>query len=398
MTKAYFHVLDNINLENNMKRKTFTVLLILLGLIFLVALAVLAFYHQQGSANLAFTDVSPVHAMRVDYLEVDSSRAEVAVMETRMQQAGVNLVAISAGRADWAYFRWNGHSDRWADIVQTSGQDILLEDSKRFGKWAHVSAVVDVLSPRYIQQHPEAASVSWQGVPATDMVSTMELVDGQFGQQVLDMIGQIAAYYPVNSITITELVYYVDGYGTQDKTAYLAYTGRSDWPRLANGQIDIDAPSIGEWRSYEIGRFLEKAAAIAHQHGKQLFVEVRIGVDSSGHVFVRNGTDINLFLKYADRLVVRGSNDPASRSQSSMNAIAKYMTTYRKNGLILTLGLWDKDYDSGTPGNQMSSISVADFQAILQGDATNLWITPSFLMSDAHWQILDKIWGNQPKK
>jgi len=381
-----------------MKRKTATILLILLGLIFLVALALLAFNRHPGAANLAFTNVSSsVRAMRVDYLDVDKSRGEVAALETRMQQAGVNLVAVGAGRVDWTYFPWRGHSDRWSATVKTSGNDILFEDSTRFGKWAHVSAVVDVLAPLYIQQHPETA-ISWLGNPSKNQVATMELVNGQFGQELLDMIDQIAAYYPVNSITITELVYYIDGYGVQDKAAYLAYSGRSDWPRTANDQINIDDPSIGVWRSYEIGRFLEKAAAIVHRHGKQLFVEMRIGVEPSGQVLVKNGTDINSFLGYVDRLVVRGSSDPNSRSQSSMNAIAQYLARYQKNRLILSIGLWDKDYDIGTPGNQMSALSVADFQSALQGGATNLWVTPSFLMSNAHWQTLHDFWQNQPNQ
>ncbi len=381
-----------------MQRKTAFILLILLGLIFLVALTLLAFYRPQRAANAAFANVSPVRAMRVDYLNMSTSRDEVAALETQMQQAGVNLVSVSAGRIDWTYFTWRGHSDRWSADVKTSGTDFLMEDSTRFSKWAHVSAVVDVLAPLYIQAHPEAASISWLGVPSKNMASTTELVDGQFGQDLLDMLDEIAAYYPVNSITITELVYYIDGYGAQDKAAYLAYTGRADWPRTANDQINIDDPSVGAWRSYEIDRFLEKAAMIVHRHGKQLFVEVRIGVDPSGQVFVKNGTDINLFLEYADRLVVRGSSDPDGRSQSSINTIAQYLARHQKNRLILSIGLWDKDYDTGTPGNQMSALSAADFQSALRGGTTNLWVTPSFLMSNAHWQILDEFWGNQPNQ
>jgi hypothetical protein len=334
----------------------------------------------------------------VDYLDIGNSRAEVAALEKQMQLAGVNLVAVGAGRADWTYFPWPGHSDRWSDEVTTSRVDLLLDDSSRFAKWAHVSAVVDVLAPRYILQHPETASISLLGVPSKNLVGTMELVDGQFGQELLDMLDQIAANYPVNSITLTELVYDIDGFGAQDKAAYLAYSGRSDWPRTSDNQIDINDPSIGVWRSYEIGRFLQKAAVIVHGHGKQLFVEVRVEVDPSGQVLVRNGTDINLFLEYADRLVVRGSSDPDSRSPSAMNAIVQYLARYQKNRLILSIGLWDKDYDSGTLRNQMSALSAADFQSALQSGAKDLWVTPSFLMSSAHWQILDKFWGSPPSQ
>jgi hypothetical protein len=110
-----------------------------------------------------------------------------------MELSGVNLVAVGAGRADWTYFPWRDHPDRWSNEVKTTGIDYLLEDSLRFGKWAHVSAVVDVLAPLYIQAHPETAAISWVGVPSQNIVGMVELVDGKFGQDLLEMIGEVAA-------------------------------------------------------------------------------------------------------------------------------------------------------------------------------------------------------------
>ena len=204
-----------------MKRRTILVLVITLFLLFLAILVFLTLYRPHRPGNSNFTNVSPIRAVRVDYLNFLDSRGEVDTLETRMQQVGVNTVALSAGRADWTYFPWPHHPDRWAAEVKTSGVDYLMEDSVRFSRWAHVSAVVDILSPVYIQSHPESAAITWDGTPSKDLVGTMELVDGQFGLNLLSMINEIATYYPVNSITITELVYYVDGYGIQDKKASL---------------------------------------------------------------------------------------------------------------------------------------------------------------------------------
>jgi len=382
-----------------MGRRIILILIYLIGFAIVVTSLILAFYHPDRVANTNFADLSTVRAVRVDYLDVEQSRAEVAALEAQLKQVGVTMVAVGAGRPDWTYFPWSGHQDRWSDDVKTTGHDYLLEDSTRFGQWAHVSAVVDVLAPLYIQAHPETAALSWFGIPSKNMVSMMELVDGPFGQDLLDMINNIATFYPVNSITLTELVYYVDGYGEQDKAAYLAYTGRSDWPRTASGQININDNSIGTWRSYEIGRFLEKAASIVHQQGKLFFVEVRIGVDSEGQVFVYNGTDFNLFLVYADRLIVRGSNDPDGRSPQATSAIAQYLAHYQNGRVIMSMGLWDRDYDPDVPKNQMLSTSAADFQLALQaagwGGAADLLVTPSFLISDAHWQVLKGFWMNK---
>jgi hypothetical protein len=224
----------------------------------------------------------------------------------------------------------------------------------------------------------------------------MELVDGSFSRDLLDMITAIATYYPVNSITLSELVYYVDGYGEEDKAAYLAYTGKTDWPRRADGRINIDDPSIGTWRSYEIDRFLDKAAAIVHAQGKQLFVEARISVTPDGDVTVSNGTDLGLLLQHADRVIVWGNHDLDGRSQQALAAVAKYLARYSRGRAILSIGLWDKNYDPGVPNAQMTSISAQEFRTALkfagQGGATDLWITPSFLLSEDDWQALKAHW------
>jgi len=382
-----------------MIRKILLTLIILIVLFIIGFLIFKAFYNPPHPANMDFTNLSVIRAMRVDYLDEDKSRGEVAALNTQMEQSGVNLVAVGAGRADWTYFPWRDHPDRWSDEVRTSGIDYLLDDSLRFGKWAHVSAVVDVLSPLYIQAHPETASISWVGVPSKNIVATMELVDGKFGQDLLDMIDEIASTYPVNSITISELVYYVDGFGEQDKAAYIAYTGQSDWPRVPDArQINLDDPSIGVWRSYEIGRFLAKAAEITHKYGKQLFVETFITEDQNANITVRNGTDISSLLAHADRIVVWGDHNlDEQHAQAALPGFAQFLARYGEKRIIMMIGLWNKSYDAGTPKNAMTSISSDELRTALflanQRGITNLFITPSFLMSNAHWQVLKDLWG-----
>jgi hypothetical protein len=384
--------------EKIVKKNLIPAIVIFLILAFLAGLVVLVFYHPQRAANQDFANVSPIRGVRLDYINVSTSRSEVAGLETQMQQSGVNLVALSAGRVDWSYFIWRSHSDRWSADVKATGVDFLMEDSTRFSKWAHVSAVVDVLAPLYIQDHPEAASVSWLGVPSKNMVSTMELVDGVFGQNLLAMVAEIATYYPVNSITLTELVYYTDGFGETDKAAYSAYSGHTDWPRSADGKINIDDQSIGEWRSYELGRFIKKAAMIVHQHDKLLFVEARLAVDGSNEVVIMNGTNFNQILNYADRLVVWGNRDIDGHSQSAVKTAAQFIAPYGHR-ILLMVGLWDKNYPYGIPNAQMSSIPAADFQSALlaadQGGAKDVLVTPSFLIGHAQWLVLKGFWSGE---
>jgi hypothetical protein len=351
-------------------------------------------------ANKNFANVTPVRAIRLDYVNLADSRNQIAALENQMKQIEVNMVAVGAGRADWAYFPWPGHADSWSRDVKSTGIDFLADDSARFSKWAHVSAVVDVLAPLYIQAHPEAAAISWAGVPSKNLVGTMELVEGNFGRQLLDMLQAIAATYPVNSITLTEIVYHADGYGPQDKAAYLAYTGRTDWPRMADGQIDIADPSIGLWRSYEIGRFVEKAATITHKYDKQLFIEVRASSDLRSDA-TEKGTNYELMLKHADKLVVWSNYDLADHSPEYVREIVQALRPLGADRLIVSIGLWqnnsdeallDKPSQAGIPANDVK----IELQAAQLGGMTNFWVTPSFLLGQEHWQVLTDFWGNHP--
>ena len=377
-------------------------LILIISIAILIAVILLFFpftYPARYSANPDYATLSEVRGVRVDYLHLSTSRREAARLATQMQAAGVNMVAVGAGRLDWTYFPWAGHSDRWSADVRGTGIDFLLDDSLRFGSRAHISAVVDVLAPLYIKTHPQAASISWTGLPSKNLIATMELVDGSFGQDLLAMIDEIAKDYPVNSITLTELIYYVDGFGPQDEAAYLAYSGQSDWPRTLDGQINIDDASIGTWRAFEIGRFLEKAAAVVHRYGKQLFFEVRVGVNASGQIEVTNGTDMGLFLKYADRLVVWGNRELDSDPGAALQMVATYVAGFDPERTILELGLWADDDPVETPHDQMTAISSADFETELQaaglGGVQDLLITPSFLMNAADWSAISNRWSGK---
>jgi hypothetical protein len=383
-----------------MKHRRILILIIIGVLALFGGMGFLAFYHPILPANPAFTNLDSVRALRLDFIDQGQSQTQAADLEAKMKQAGVNLVAISAGRVDWVYFPWRGHPDAWADGIKDIAVDNLANQASRYGQWAHVSAIVDVLAPLYVKAHPQAAAVSWTGEHSANLVSLMELVDGDFGKQFLELIDAVAANEPVNSIMITELVYYVDGFGPQDQAAYLAFTNRKDWPRSADGKIDINDPSIGQWRAAELGHFYQKAAQIVHKYNKQLFVEVKANISTNGEVALENGTDFNTILKYADRLVIWGNNDQSEFTPQEFNTLLQYAGRYDPKQVIVMLGLWQKAYGADTAKTQMAPISDADFQASLddarQNKVVNLFITPSFLMNSTSWKTLAGYWDKTP--
>ncbi len=326
--------------------------------------------------------------MRVDYKNYATSRSEVGTWEQEMKAAGINMVALGAGRVEWAYFKWAGHEANWSNDVKDTGIDFLAQDAARFGQWAQINAVIDVLSPNYILAHPGSAAINAAGQPSTDLVSTAELVNGDYGKQLLDMVDYIAANYPVDSISITELSYHVDGYGADDLALYKAATGRSDWPRNSDGSIAINDPSIGNWRSAVLGEFLGRATALAHAHGKQLFFDVGVNITNLSNAMNDHGTNYGVMLQHTDRLVVWDYFGDYGYSPAQSKTLAQYLLQYGLNRIILSVGLW---------GPNGSTVSAGDFQTAIQasqdGGMPNIWICPGSLMTPAHWQVLDALWA-----
>jgi len=332
----------------------------------------------------------PIHAVRIDYGDYTKSRNMVDALEANMRQGGVNMVALSAGRADWTYFKWEGHPEAWSSDVQNTGIDFLAEDVARFKAWAdHISVVVDVYASRYVAAHPESAAISADGNPSPYLVSTMQLVEGQLGSDLLQMLDYIAANYPVDSIALTELAYHVDGYGNDDQAAYMAHTGLSDWPRRANGQVDFEHPSVGEWRSYEIGRFLEKAAAIAHGHGKQLFMDVDVSWGNLSNEASEYGQNYAVMLQHADRIIVWDYFSLSGYNPEYTGDIAGYLEKYGPDRVILSVGLWGKNGSIVSPDQLRLAM-----QAALGSPIPHLWITPSLYLSDQHWQVMKELWSH----
>jgi len=332
---------------------------------------------------------SGIRVMRVEYADYANSRGEVSWWEQQMQASGINMVALAAGRVEWTYFKWAGHEANWSSAVTSTGVDILADDSAHYGQSAAINAVIDVYAPNYVSAHPDKAAINVLGERSPNLVSTAELVHGAFGQNLLDMVGYIAANYPnVSSISITELSYRIDGYGPDDLALYSAATGQTDWPRQSNGQVNIDDPSIGNWRSAVLGEFLGRAAAIAHQYGKQLFMDVGVSYGNLSLMTNNKGTNYNVMLQNVDKIVVWDYFGEDGYAPEYSRDIAAYLTQFGNNRVILSIGLWGA---SGT------TVTATDFETAIQsaqaGGMPNLWICPGSMLTANHWQVLQNLWG-----
>ncbi len=345
-------------------------------------------------ANLPLPQAAPrpgdgahERGLHVGFEDLERSPEELADLDARMRRAGIDTVAVSAGRADWTAFPWPARAEAWSTPVQRDGRDLFADAVRALGAGRHVSAVVDVLADRYVAANPSLAARDARGRPVGSHVSTVELVEGESGRRLLEMVDHLARTYPVDSIDITELFYRDEGYGDDDLASYRARTGRGDWPRAADGSVDTTDPSIGRWRSEMVARFVARAADLAHAQRKELLVDVRPSWSDLRREGEENGQCYRMLLSHADRLVVWNYFALDGVPVSETDRLAAYLQDLAPGRFVMGAGLWGR-------GGTVPPAQFADaLDRTARAGVPAQWVIPQSLMQDAHWRVLDQLWG-----
>jgi hypothetical protein len=335
---------------------------------------------------------SAVRAVRVQYTDYAKSQTEAPAIEAHLRAANVNLVGLSAGRVEWTYLDWKDHPELVASSIKDSGTDILAADSNRYSQFAQINVVIDVFSPNYILAHPDKAAINALGQRNPNLVGTMELVDGQYGQLLIQLVTYIASNYPdVDSISLTELSYRLDGYGPSELASYQAYSGNKDWPRQPNGQIEIDNSSIGNWRSHVMDVYLDKLVAICHAHGKKFFMDVQLSWNNLSNVANEDGTNYDLMLQHIDKLIVWGYYYLENYPPEFLQTAASFLSRYGSDHVIMSIGMWGPNNTS-----MPADLLARGIQASIRGGLTEIWITPSIMLDDNSWNVIQQAWAGPP--
>ncbi len=300
-----------------------------------------------------------------------------------------DVIGIGAGRTEWTYFRWAGHEDRWSNHQRGEPKDLLLTAAQELhAQGFKVAAFVDLYAPKWIQAHPGSGAVQADGVPHLEQVSLVELAEGEFGNLVVEMIGYIAAKYPVDAIDVTEAAYRHTSYGPADLASYAKATGRAAWPRDWRGRVNVDDPSIWEWKSALMEKFVARAAAAAHQQGKPLYLDVAASWKDLRRDGKDHGHDYARLQRVADRLVVwnyyalEGLPPTASRDLA-----ARLAATLDPGRWTMSLGLWGRDGKPISPEDLSAALAAS-----IEGGARHIWITPNEQLTDAHWNAVLRSW------
>ena len=326
----------------------------------------------------------------VGYETVVEAASSLPELARRLDDVDANSVTISVGRLDWTAFHWDAHPE----VEAVPGRDHVAESIKALGTGAdgkkrRITLTIDLLIPGWINTNPGVAGINFDGTRSKDFASVSALTTGPVGKRLVDFVAEVTRRYQPDAVALTELMFDNNTYGGDDRESYLLTSGGTDWPRLANGDIDVAHPSLGAWRSKSVATLVAKAAAAAHANGAILDMDVRAPWHDPGGDRPESGHDYGLLAAAADRLVVWdyfGLNDAAPAYSAELaRAMAK-----RPGKFAISVGMWATD-------GSISAAELADaLAASVSGGASAVAVTPSSMLDDDAWQALKRVWAGAP--
>lgn len=323
----------------------------------------------------------------VGYETVVEDPAGLPALARRLDEVNANSVTISVGRLDWTAFPWDKHPE----IEAAPGRDHVADAIKALGTGGNgqkrrVTLTVDLLIPGWIATNQGLAGINFDGTRSKDFASVSALTTGPVGQRLVEFVDEVTRRYHPDAVALTELMFDNNTYGGDDRASYLRAEGGTDWPRLANGDIDTGHASIGSWRSKALASVVAKAAAAAHANGSSLDMDVRAPWQDPAADRPESGHDYTLLAAAADRLVLwnyfaLNGKDPAYSGQ-----LAKAMAA-RPGKFVISTGMWAR---SGSISADDLGTALADSVA---GGASAVAVTPSSMLDDGDWAALRKAWN-----
>jgi cellulose synthase/poly-beta-1,6-N-acetylglucosamine synthase-like glycosyltransferase len=299
-----------------------------------------------------------------------------------------DIVGIGAGRAEWTYFKWKDHETDWSNHQKGDPRDLLKVAANTFhSQGPKVAVMIDLFAPAYISKHPQAASVRFDGVTSTDQVGLVELTQGDYGRKLLEMVEYLAANYPIDIISLTEVPYYSYSYNAEDLKSFKRFSGKARWPRNSSGKVDNENHEIWAWKNELMEEYIRKVADAVHRHGKALYVDVPVSWKNFANEGKESGLDYRRMLKHADKIVLWNYFYLEGNSPEVSTALSGYMSrNFPTNAYYISIGLW------GKKGQADAASMSAAISATLAGGSKQIWITPNDMLSNEHWKEITRHW------
>ncbi len=323
------------------------------------------------------------------YADITNGSDRIKRLAARFDEIHANEVAISMGRIEKALFPWRGQILESDSPQADQVQEVIDAIAVNGGCRRPVTLILDALIPEKIKRDPTVAGVSTKGEVSGTHPSLKALTRGEIGEKIIEMAAEAARRYQPTAISLTDLYFEDTTYGQNDLEDFTYETGASDWPRR-NGEIDVSDPLIVSWRCQALAslvRRVREAVNAAAPNRPELWMEVKAPLEDANGDRKDAGQDYGLLAERADRLVLWNYFDNVTDTSPSTRDLAAAFAARSRGRDILSIGLWGRDDSTITP----EKLNAAAKEAV-EGGSTAVWVTPSDLMTDAHWKALAEAW------
>jgi hypothetical protein len=327
-------------------------------------------------------------ATSIDFENWPDWRDAFRVLLAQSRLRHVTRVGVSAGRADWTFYRNPHDHDSWSDIQRAQNDDIVEVAVDALGERdICTTAILDVFAPRYLQKRPEQAALDMRGRRSLEMVCSTSLVDGEYGRVLTDAFEALAASTSADSVGIANLYYGWHCYCRRCFLRFREHAWCDDWPRLTNGAIHLNDLTLGKWRSTQVARIVARLSAVAHSHGKRMLFGAKLSREDPSRNSIENGQDYALLRPHVDEFVVRDefAFDEAA-SLEAIEAVGYLCKALGPEAYWHCVELSHRDQ----PTLRAREMRRALLRA-LRGGAQQLWIGSSQHLSPLHWQQIDDL-------
>lgn len=321
--------------------------------------------------------------------------ARITDIAQRLDSVKATGVSLSIGRLDWVAFPWPSHREIESSEVAQTGRDYVAEAISAFrcdaqGKQRTIYLNIDTLLGREIERQPSLAGINAEGHPSKNWASISAWKDGGLEERLVELVNEAVWRYAPDGINITELMFPAYTFGDDDLENFAKFSDRSDWPRLVDGTIASNSPQIYQWRSSTVTSIMKNVAASLGETGPMLTMDVRSPASDDPRGRPDSGQDYGQLLRVVDRLNIWNFRGIASTNQFSTSELAERYMNEDPQKYSLEIGLWE--------GNgAMDSRSVRkELQNAEKQSLPHVSITPTSLMDDSIWAVLEGAWSQAP--
>ena len=321
--------------------------------------------------------------------------ARIPEIARRLDSVRATGVSLSIGRLDWVAFPWPAQRDVESSEVKQTGRDYVAEAISAFrcdeqGKPRTIYLNIDTLLCRELERQPSLAGVNAEGHPSKNWASISAWKERGLDARLVELVSEAVRRYEPDGINVTELMFPSYTFGDDDLENFAKFSGRSDWPRLADRTIDSTSEQIYQWRSDAVTSIMKKVADSLDEAGPVLTMDVRSPVNGDPRGRPDSGQDYGHLLQVVDRLNIWNFRGIASSNRFSTNDLVQRYMKQEPELYSLEIGLWEGE------GSMNSSSVRKELQNAEDHSLPHVSITPTSLMDDSIWSALEMAWSQRP--